>query len=81
MEFTTAVEYQMNITLVLLVNSELGKISKSSAPPSTTSGRPGSTTPILLISPTAAAAWAFGYHGQRNWTMPFARHSIMTGPR
>ena len=28
MEFTTAVEYQMNITLVLLVNSELGKISK-----------------------------------------------------
>ena len=28
MEFTTAVRYQMNITLVLLVNSKLGKISK-----------------------------------------------------
>lgn len=28
MEFTTAVKYEMNITLVLLVNSELGKISK-----------------------------------------------------
>ncbi len=28
MEFTTAVKYGMNITLILLVNSELGKISK-----------------------------------------------------
>ncbi len=28
MEFTTAVKYGMNITLVLLVNNELGKISK-----------------------------------------------------
>lgn len=28
MEFTTAVKYEMNITLILLVNSELGKISK-----------------------------------------------------
>ena len=28
MEFTTAVNYEMKITLVLLVNSELGKISK-----------------------------------------------------
>ncbi len=28
MEFTTAVKYDMNITLILLVNSELGKISK-----------------------------------------------------
>lgn len=28
MEFTTAVKYDMNITLILLVNQELGKISK-----------------------------------------------------
>lgn len=28
MEFTTAVKYDMNITLILLVNEELGKISK-----------------------------------------------------
>lgn len=28
MEFTTAVKHDMNITLILLVNSELGKISK-----------------------------------------------------
>jgi thiamine pyrophosphate-dependent acetolactate synthase large subunit-like protein len=28
MEFTTAVKYGMNITLILLVNEELGKISK-----------------------------------------------------
>jgi thiamine pyrophosphate-dependent acetolactate synthase large subunit-like protein len=28
MEFTTAVRYEMNITLILLVNDELGKISK-----------------------------------------------------
>jgi thiamine pyrophosphate-dependent acetolactate synthase large subunit-like protein len=28
MEFTTAVRYDMNITLILLVNNELGKISK-----------------------------------------------------
>jgi thiamine pyrophosphate-dependent acetolactate synthase large subunit-like protein/nitrite reductase/ring-hydroxylating ferredoxin subunit len=28
MEFTTAVKYDMNITLILLVNDELGKISK-----------------------------------------------------
>ena len=44
-ELTTAVKHGMNITHVLLNNGQLGKIARSSAPASGTSGRPSLHNP------------------------------------
>ena len=45
-DFTTAVKYNMDITHVLLNNSELGKISKEQRAGQWPCGRPGCTTPV-----------------------------------
>jgi thiamine pyrophosphate-dependent acetolactate synthase large subunit-like protein len=75
-DFTTAVKYNMNITHVLLNNSELGKISKSSALANGRSGKRHCTTRVSPPMQICVAARAFGSLKPKNWSP----HSMKRSP-